>query len=40
MIHPYSYSPGRSAQWWPDKIALIEGEKKSPMPSLINVSVN
>lgn len=28
MIHPYSYYPGRSAQWWPDKIALIEGEKK------------
>jgi acyl-CoA synthetase (AMP-forming)/AMP-acid ligase II len=28
MIHPYSYYPGRSAQWWPDKVALIEGEKK------------
>jgi len=28
MIHPYSYYPGRAAQWGPDKIALIEGEKK------------
>jgi len=28
MIHPYSYYPARAAQWWPDKIALIEGQNK------------
>jgi acyl-CoA synthetase (AMP-forming)/AMP-acid ligase II len=28
MIHPYSYYPGRAAQWWPNKIAFIEGETK------------
>ncbi|MBL8538636.1 MAG: AMP-binding protein [Hyphomonadaceae bacterium] len=27
MIHPYSYYPARAARHWPDKIALIEGDR-------------
>ncbi len=28
MIHPYSYYPARTARRWPDRIALIDGERR------------
>jgi acyl-CoA synthetase (AMP-forming)/AMP-acid ligase II len=28
MIHPYSHYPARTARRWPDRVALVEGERR------------
>jgi len=28
MIHPYSYYLARAARWYPENLAVIEGEKR------------
>src|SRR3990170_3107071 len=28
MIHPYAYYLGRAARWYPERIAVIEGDRR------------
>ena len=28
MIHPYAYYLGRAAAWYPERVAVIEGERR------------
>src|SRR3970040_721468 len=28
MIHPYAYALGRAARWYPERIAVIEGDRR------------
>ncbi len=28
MIHPYSHYPARAARRWPDRVALLDGERR------------
>lgn len=28
MMHPYSYYPARAARYWPDRLALIDGDRR------------
>jgi len=34
MMHPYSYFPARAARHWPDRVALIDGERQMSYAAL------